>query len=259
MKYAVVEDQRQEAQPGRSGICPACGNPMIARCGDVRVHHWAHRGGRNCDTWWENETEWHRTWKNQFPVNWQEIVLSAENGERHIADVRTDQEWVLEFQHSKIDTDERTARELFYQKLVWIVDGTRRKRDQKQFIKALKDRIPCIKEFNLFKIPLPDECALLRDWIGSKALVFFDFSECGKLQDSYLWCLIRVVNGMAYIGPFHRDGFIKYHRPKVTTSRLDFSELLKNLNEAVDIISQPRKPLATLPLLRQQSGRMWRL
>jgi hypothetical protein len=50
----------------------------------------------------ENETEWHRAWKDQFPPEWQEIVHLAGDGERHIADVKTGDGWVIEFQHSYI-------------------------------------------------------------------------------------------------------------------------------------------------------------
>jgi len=53
-----------------------------------------------CDNWWENETQWHRDWKNHFPVEWQEVVQIAEDGEKHIADVKTSEGWVVEFQHS---------------------------------------------------------------------------------------------------------------------------------------------------------------
>ena len=69
---------------------------MVARCGEVRVRHWAHKGRRLCDPWWENETEWHRAWKDQFPADWQEVVCYAEDGERHIADVKTHAGWVIE-------------------------------------------------------------------------------------------------------------------------------------------------------------------
>ncbi len=114
MKWALVDGQRQEANPDRLAICPACKSPVFARCGDIRIPHWAHRGKRDCDKWWENETEWPRNWKDRFPANRQEIVHLAENGEWHIADVKTDQGWILEFQHSSIYPEERKAREAFY-------------------------------------------------------------------------------------------------------------------------------------------------
>ena len=113
MKFALAHGQRQEAQPNLSGECPGCGRPMVARCGEVRVRHWAHKGRRHCDPWWENETEWHRGWKDRFPADWQEIVHPDGDGERHIADVKTGDGWVIEFQHSYIKPEERRSREAF--------------------------------------------------------------------------------------------------------------------------------------------------
>ncbi|RUV66122.1 competence protein, partial [Mesorhizobium sp. M5C.F.Cr.IN.023.01.1.1] len=78
MRYALVNDERREAEPGVAGTCPGCGQPMIAKCGDQRIHHWAHRGMRTCDPWWEPETPWHRSWKAQFPPHWQEVVQQDE-------------------------------------------------------------------------------------------------------------------------------------------------------------------------------------
>jgi len=56
-----------------------------------------------------------------------------EKGEKHIADVKTKNGWVLEFQHSYIKPEERNYRNAFYSKLVWIIDGLRRKTDRIQF------------------------------------------------------------------------------------------------------------------------------
>jgi hypothetical protein len=168
---------------------------MVAKCGEVRTKHWAHLGKRVCDPWWENETEWHRAWKGQFPVDWQEIVHSAESGEKHIADVRTDQGWVLEFQHSYLDPAERRARDAFYPKLVWVVDGARRKRDQSQFFKTFEQGTPVPSNVPLRSV-LSHGCPILREWCGSRAPVFLDFGEAVRL-----WCLLPGdPNGKAYVG-----------------------------------------------------------
>ena len=55
---------------------------MLARCGTKKVWHWAHKGRRHCDHWWENETEWHRDWKNLFLSDWQDVPARDEAGER---------------------------------------------------------------------------------------------------------------------------------------------------------------------------------
>jgi len=134
------------------------------------------RGRRHCDSWWENETEWHRNWKGRFPVDWQEIVHHAEDGERHIADVKTDDEWVIEFQHSYIRPEERRFRESFYPKLVWVIDGLRRKTDVPGFQGALEQGTQIVANFPALKLR-SKKGALLRDWAGSRAHVFFDFGD----------------------------------------------------------------------------------
>jgi len=187
MKYALVNGERREAHPDLSGKgkCPACGSPMIAKCGEFKVDHWAHKSRGSCDRWWESETEWHRTWKNHFPENWQEVVHSGENGEKHIADVRTDEGWVIEFQHSYLKPEERRSRDKFYPKLVWVVDGTRRKNDRKQFANALKEAKQ-VGESPVLHIHWWDECRLLREWSGSDKFIFFDFGG-----DELCWLLSK--------------------------------------------------------------------
>jgi competence protein CoiA len=136
VRFAVVEGERREAQPGQLAKCPHCGGAVIAKCGDHRVWHWAHQGSHTCDPWWESETEWHRAWKDHFPKSWQEIRRSKD-GEMHIADVMTEGGMVIEFQHSYLRREEREARESFYQKMVWVVNGRRLKLDRARFFKSL--------------------------------------------------------------------------------------------------------------------------
>ena len=78
MKFALIDNTKTEATKGAKGIHPGCSSELIAKCGEVKVDHWAHKGTRNCDPWWENETEWHRSWKNNFSSEWQEIILADE-------------------------------------------------------------------------------------------------------------------------------------------------------------------------------------
>lgn len=49
MKYAFVNNQRVEAQKGMKGICPVCQQPVIAKCGQIKVNHWAHSKSSHCD------------------------------------------------------------------------------------------------------------------------------------------------------------------------------------------------------------------
>jgi len=193
MQYALVDGKRQEAQKGLSGICECCGNPVTAKCGDERIWHWAHNSNRTCDPWWENQTEWHRAWKDQFPKEWQEVVHTATNKEKHIADVKTDQNYVAEFQHSRLNPQERLAREAFYQHMVWMVNGTRLKKDYPRFLEASKNFIPIYKP-GFFLVHFPEEC-FPTAWLESSVPVVFDFQGMPLIdpQDgtrNTLWCLL---------------------------------------------------------------------
>jgi competence protein CoiA len=114
MRFALVGNERTPPARSLKGLCPGCGSEMIAKCGTERIHHWAHRGARFCDDWWEPETEWHRNWKLSFPAEWQEVIGYSESGEKHIADVRTERGFTLELQNSHIQPEERQAREQHY-------------------------------------------------------------------------------------------------------------------------------------------------
>ena len=206
MKFALVDGKRQEPQPKISGQCIGCGNPVVSKCGEVRVPHWAHKGRIQCDTWWENETEWHRSWKNQFPTDWQEIIHQAEDGERHIADVKTNKGWVIEFQHSYINPEERRSRENFYKKLIWVVDGSRRARDKSRFDQVLGEGDGHNRQWPQLKMSFP-EGAIFRDWITSNAHVIYDFGE-----DNVWWLFPESDELWAYVLPIPKLSFIEMHR-----------------------------------------------
>ena len=152
MQYAVVKNLRREAFPGGRGGCPTCEAVMIAKCGPRITHHWAHAGRRNCDPWWENETDWHRAWKNHFPEECREVSHVAPDGEIHRADIRTPTGIVIEVQHSRMTDAERLSREVFYGNLVWVLDG-----------KAFRDNFDI-----LHRLPDP-ESDLAQDLVWSKA------------------------------------------------------------------------------------------
>lgn len=123
MMYATAEDGRRvQAAKGLAAACPCCQSEVIAKCGSVVVHHWAHKSLKDCDSWSEGETEWHRAWKERFPEECREVVMGC-----HRADVRLpDRDGVvrvIEFQHSPISVEEAAEREAFYGPgLVWVFD-----------------------------------------------------------------------------------------------------------------------------------------
>ena len=227
MKFALINSNKAEATKGAKGFCPSCGAELIAKCGEVKANHWAHKGSRNCDPWWENETDWHRSWKGNFPVDWQEVIHFDGSGEKHIADVKTQTGWALEFQHSYLNPEERRSRNAFYSKLVWIVDGTRRKTDKLQFEKAIEESTAVSKPpaLTILRVLFPEECRLLEEWHDINALVFFDFQETKEAKQSVLWFLfpkIAATDTEAYTMPFSRQLFIEMH------TKNNFDELLRN-------------------------------
>lgn len=174
MRFALIDDKRVEAMPKLKGLCPGCSQPVTAKCGTRRIWHWAHLTKKTCDRWWEPETEWHRLWKNNFPIEWQEnIQHDNQSGEKHIADVRTNHGLVIEFQHSHLDPQERIARESFYKNMIWVIDGTRLKRDYPRFIKG-KELSGRIIVGQPFLVHFPEEC-FPSAWLASSVPVIFDF------------------------------------------------------------------------------------
>lgn len=230
MKFALINGVRQEPQPNLVAQCTVCGADVVSRCGEVRVWHWAHKATRNCDSWWEGETEWHRSWKDQFPAEWQEVVHQSESGEKHIADIRTQNGWVIEFQHSYINPDERRSREEFYKRLIWVVDGSRRVRDASRFMKVVEQ-----SSYNNLWPELRvtfAEGAIFRDWITSRCHVIYDFGG------GTLWCLFPQSNELwAYILPISRMELIESLKSNNLSS---FDDLVRKFRLFLESYKSPR-------------------
>lgn len=183
MQRALVDGVRRKAEPGLVGYCELCGSRVIPHCGPIVVDHWKHKSKRDCDSWSEPEGPWHQSWKAFFPKEWEEVVITGENGKQHRADLYTDEGWVIELQHSRIKPEDRAAREEFYGKMIWIVDGNLRKTYPRGFEDALRmarspiQRLPQLRMFTEVK------GRLLEQWIDRPVHVFLDFGGA-------LWWLI---------------------------------------------------------------------
>lgn|ERR1051325_6119228 len=226
MKFALVDGQKREAEPGLvGGECQECGKPVIAKCGlrRIRIWHWAHKSKGTCNR--EPETPWHRAWKDQFPAEWQEVICHAEDGERHIADVKTLDGWAIEFQHSNIHPDERRAREAVHQSLVWVVDGKARKRDAGQFLGAFASGESRIRGWPRRRISSPTG-ALLRDWAGSPVHVVFDFGAAQALW----WLFPGSDEKRAYVEQVSRAQFVRSLR---ATGLDEFDSLVQTFSAFV--------------------------
>lgn len=124
MMFSAVNGQKAVAFPKGRGVCLFCGNDVIAKCGNQKVWHWAHSIKQTCDPWWENETQWHRDWKAHWNEQFQEVVhFDSLTGEKHIADVKNREGFVLEFQNSPLNDGELISRERFYGDMAWVVNA----------------------------------------------------------------------------------------------------------------------------------------
>lgn len=238
MRFALVGNERLEASSELEGaLCPCCLNPVTAKCGEQRIHHWAHKSKRTCDSWWEPETEWHRAWKSNFPAEWQEFIRTDDQtGEKHIADVCTGHGLVLEFQHSAIKPEERISREQFYKNMVWVVDGARLKRDYPRFLKEV-ETFRYINNTGFYLVPFPEEC-FSTAWLKSSVPVIFDFrgdTPVTSPQDDMrelLWCLLPGRAGRyAVLARIMRNEFLT----RTLNHYLLFQE---PANEIVDILAK---------------------
>jgi competence protein CoiA len=229
MLTADVNGNRSRPLPGAVGTCPFCQSEMIARCGEVRVHHWAHKSKLNCDPWWEPETDWHRNWKNEFPLRWQERILWDEaTREKHIADVFTLAGLTVEVQHSHLEPEERRAREAFYKNMLWIVDGSRLEGNRRSILGwegALAQIIDRQHRTNLF---LTDKADALfpRDWLHSPVPVCFDYSgpksdETGAQLPLFL-LYPGTVHRKRLVEPLPRDGLLR----SILSERLSAESIL---------------------------------
>jgi competence protein CoiA len=121
---------RVEASPGVVATCELCNGPVRPKCGRIHVWHFAHIASNDCDPWSDGETEWHRNWKLEVPLQQREVCIG-----NHRADILTQGEYVVELQHSSISSDEIVERENFYQRMCWVFDATEAYRKERLLIR----------------------------------------------------------------------------------------------------------------------------
>lgn len=114
------------ADPDSEIVCECCGAPLIAKKGDIKIHHFAHKNNEFCHAdSYAPMTEWHQDWQNKFPVECREVWSSDR---KHRADILIEElKLVIEFQHSHIDLGRFKTRTDAWNKLgyavVWLWHG----------------------------------------------------------------------------------------------------------------------------------------
>ena len=132
----------------------------------------------------------------------------------HKADVRTAHGLTLEFQHSYLKAEERTARENFYGNMIWVVDGARVPRNFRRFVSGMSTMRPFLIG-RLFLAPFPEE-SFPPNWLDCRVPVILDFGNAVTASDaaanaaSWLWCLLpERVLGNALVVRISREEFLK--------------------------------------------------
>lgn len=124
MIWAINDNERNKATPKQKATCPLCDEEVIAKCGNIKIWHWAHKKDFMCDSFKELETKWHIEWKELFPKECQEVITKSNQGlNRHRADIKTKEGLVIEFQNSPISIEDIKKREEHYNNMVWILNG----------------------------------------------------------------------------------------------------------------------------------------
>jgi hypothetical protein len=113
----MLDEHGIEATPGARSACPSCGGVLVAKCGRIVTHHWAHVAA-DCDPWSEPESLWHLAWKRWLRDQRHariEVVMS-----NHRADVVLPGGTVVELQSRYLGAADIAAREAFYGDMIWL-------------------------------------------------------------------------------------------------------------------------------------------
>lgn len=162
-----------QPRPGLHGYCPHCRREVVAKCGQVMAWHWAHVSGDACDSWGGVETDWHRTWKRRFPLEWIEVSMGP-----HRADVAVPHGPVLEFQRSHLSVTGIQERERFYRNLVWVIDG-RAIEDDFRWVSVPGDRRSGLPAEFTWLSPNPS-------WTRARMPVAVDFGRPSELYGMFV-------------------------------------------------------------------------
>lgn len=121
LQFADVAGVRRRPFKGGRGVCPTCSGSVIAKCGQIMAHHWAHASQDDCDPWSEHVGPWHLSWQEPVQDQFVEVTIGP-----HRADIRNAEGTVIELQHSSISPEDIAQREEFYGDMVWVFDATER-------------------------------------------------------------------------------------------------------------------------------------
>ncbi len=218
MRYALENGIKREATKGAKGTCLCCGAEVIAKCGKSRIAHWAHKNNEECSySMKESKTQWHLDWQNHFPKEWQEVRCTDEQTrEIHIADIKTPNGLVVEFQHSAIKPEERSSREQFHKNMIWVIDGRSKIKKFKKIYNS-PYRIHKSDLYSIYVMKWAREILSLH-WQDLKVMTFLDFQsdktenvddEQQKRLQNLVWGFFKIKQDICVVSMPH-NCFVDY-------------------------------------------------
>lgn len=193
MLYALLNGQKIEAMPNQRANCPSCGKEVFSKCGEEKINHWSHHSHESCEIWYEPETHWHQKWKLIFGADHSEVVIEKD-GIRHIADVKTSTDVIIEFQEASIKSEIILDREAFYgKKMLWVINGESFKNNFKVYYHPQKPTNPNVmighsvkqaygneprrSDFEVNKYIRFEWSHPRRAWMDAQRPIFLDFGD----------------------------------------------------------------------------------
>jgi len=125
MLLANKNNQRTRASPNSKAICPLCNEEVIAKCGEIKIWHWAHKVNFTCKEF-EPETERHIEMKLFFKDNFPNFELEYNLGWAIPDLFDKNRKIAIEVQHSRLSKEKFLERTINYRKngihVLWIFD-----------------------------------------------------------------------------------------------------------------------------------------
>lgn len=184
MKFALLNGERIAPTPHEKGAtCPFCGRNVIAFDGVFENLHWQHVG-KDCRKWLEDDTLWHRSWKDSFPEDWQEPIIHRFHRFQTV-DILTQNGVAIGLVSHQLERNEIRLRENFYKDCAWILDVSM---CQENFFRLIDDQKMQDLQENpqkRWEIDLDsyfefdeEDNSFENCWLKSRFPVFLDFSCC---------------------------------------------------------------------------------
>lgn len=196
MLYALSQTkERIKASKGLEGYCPDCGQPLIPKCGMIKIHHWGHKNlSPDCKYDYHDMCEWHYKWQELAETFGYDTEISFKERRADICGLGR----IVEIQHSTISLEEIIKRSKFYRskgyKIDWIFDMTEKERISKPIEKYITkykmgriflDYGNQIEEFNPTEHSYKFRVQTYNDIFNPKRIKYYNIKQYNNLYNYF--------------------------------------------------------------------------